>query len=106
MDKSSGSAGGGLRCCGFAGCWLDGARGCCSIALRDAEQETLHDAAAGGLEQRHLLACFHPLGGDIDAERASERHDGGDDRRYVRILGKLADEAAVDLDLVEREVGE
>ena len=48
---------------------------------------------------------FDAFGGSIHAQRLGETDDRGDDRRIaVALLGDAADEALVDLDLVERSV--
>ncbi len=46
---------------------------------------------------------FHAFGHGGHAELPAEVGDGSDQDRAVRPLEKVADEGAVDLDLVERE---
>ena len=73
---------------------------------RPADQEPLHLIASGVLDETELSRSLHPLRRGLDAEPAAQRHDGTDDRRTGRIIGQLADEGAIDLDAIERQMME
>ncbi len=70
---------------------------------RAAEDVTLDLAAAELPDQVEIVVRLHALGGRIHAKRLGERDDGADDRA-VAVRGRrgAANEALVDLDLVER----
>ena len=50
-----------------------------------------------------LDLALDALGDDLQAERAGDLDDGGDDRRVLVLGADAVDERAVDLDDVERE---
>src|SRR3984893_3543914 len=74
--------------------------------LRPAEQIAPHLDAAFGAQDLELLLGLDALGrGDPPETRAEPRHRA-DDRDAIVFLAELADEGAVDLDLVEREAAQ
>src|SRR5262249_41268353 len=68
-----------------------------------AEAIALHEVDAGGAQEQVLLGGLHALGRHLHAEAAAEADDGVHDRRRLARAFDVADEAAVDLELVERE---
>ena len=73
---------------------------------RLGEQEALQLVAAH-LHQDLLLALvLDPLGDDLQAERVRELDDGVDDRPGVGAVLEVHDEAAVDLQLLGRELAQ
>src|SRR5260221_7040327 len=70
---------------------------------RLAEIETLDLGAAGRPQDGKLLLRLHALGNDGDAKFRAKTDDGADDRPRIGALLEIANEALVDLDLVEWE---
>src|SRR5262249_4477222 len=68
-----------------------------------AEAEALEAVDAGGAQEEMLLGGLDPFGRDLHAETAAEAHHRVDDGRGIRRALDVAHEAAVDLELVERE---
>ena len=64
--------------------------------------EALHFVAGVQAQAGELLGRFHAFGGDGDAQRTAEVAEGLHDGPVVAAAGELGDEAAVDLDAVER----
>ena len=73
---------------------------------RPAEQEALHGLAAGGPQHRRLVLRLDALGDRVDAERPRQADDRRDDGARAGVGIDAADEGAVDLQLLEREVDE
>src|SRR6516165_5020948 len=71
--------------------------------LRRAEQVTLHLGAAEPAQQLALRLGLDAFGRRRHVERGGNVHHGLHDRRGTVGFGNVADKAAVDLDLVERE---
>src|SRR5580704_10872131 len=74
--------------------------------LRPAEQIALHLDAAFGAQDLELLLGLDALGGGDHAETRAEPRHRADDGDAIVFLAELADEGAVDLDLVEREAAQ
>ena len=70
---------------------------------RLADEVALHEVAAAAREELALRLGLDALGDDAHVERVRQRDDGGDDRALLAVLRQLGDEAAVDLQLVDRE---
>src|SRR5262245_25092523 len=70
---------------------------------RVAEQITLHLGAADRLQRLHLLLGFHAFRGRRHVEAFCQSGDSIHDRKRFCTIGKILDERAVDLDLVEGE---
>src|SRR5688500_2045258 len=73
---------------------------------RVADQVALDQVAAAGLEELALVLGLYALGDHADLQRVRERDDGRDDCALVAVVRQLGDEAAVDLDLVDREAAQ
>src|SRR5580765_5022397 len=71
---------------------------------RPAEQKALRVLALLLLQKRELREVLHALGGHVDAQRARHGDDGGRDGAIVVTFGDAADERAVDLEPIHREV--
>ena len=71
---------------------------------RPAEVVALHLVAPLLPQQLHVRLGLDAFRGDREPERVPERDDRGRDRRVVGIGGDLANEGAVDLQRVQREV--
>ena len=71
--------------------------------LRRDEQVALPLRAAMVGEERELLGPLDPFGDDVDAERLTERDDGGGDGAVVGVVRHAVHEAAIDLQRVDRE---
>ncbi len=69
---------------------------------RVMEQEALESAATVAEQDLELRGVLHAFGDDAQAECMSEGDDGPDDRQAVRVGRQVADEGAVDLQLVQR----
>src|SRR5580704_6601772 len=74
--------------------------------LRPAEQIALHLHAALGAQDFELLLGLDAFGRGDHAEARAEPRHRADDGDAIVFLAKLADERAVDLDLVEREAAQ
>src|ERR1700688_4992313 len=74
--------------------------------LRPAEQIALHLDAAFGAQNLELLLGLDALGRGGNAQTRAEPRHGADDGDAIVFLAELADERAVDLDLVEREAAQ
>ena len=70
---------------------------------RLGEQEALDRRAAVGAKLHQLRGFLDALGGGLDVERMGELGDRADDRARAVAGQQVLDEAAVDLELVERE---
>src|SRR6516225_7058996 len=68
---------------------------------RRAEQEALHLAAAERLDLLQLLSGFHALGRGRHSEMLCKACDCQHDRHRIVARRQPADEATIDLDLVE-----
>src|SRR5687768_5906487 len=68
-----------------------------------ADQIALDLVAAFGTQHFELLGRLHAFGEHRDAEAAAEADDRADDRSRLGVVDHVLNEAAVDLDLVERE---
>src|SRR5438552_226021 len=77
--------------------------GLARVLGRTAEQVALHEVAVAALQEVELCLGLHALGDHLHAQRMRERDDGRDDRHLVVVAGHLGDEAAVDLQVVDRE---
>lgn len=66
--------------------------------------EPLEGLAAAGDQRIPLGRGFDPLGDDGQIEKVAEGDDGFGDRGIVGVAVDVPDKAAVDLDLVEREL--
>src|SRR5215467_6340957 len=71
-----------------------------------AETEALHGVNAGGAQEQVLLGGLHALRRHLHAETAAEAHHRMHDRGGVRCTLDRQHEAAVDLELVERETAQ
>src|SRR5260370_8267362 len=70
---------------------------------RMAEAKALERMNAGRAQEQMLLGGFHALRRDLHAEPPAEAHDRMDDRRGIGGALDIGDEAAIDLQAVERE---
>ena len=70
------------------------------------EQEALDAVAAERGECIELCLSFHAFGDHGEAYSFGERDDSPDEATAGVVLVEVADEGAVDLDLVDREVSE
>src|SRR5690606_13367914 len=68
---------------------------------RPCEQETLHLAASGVLQEGQLRLGLHALGDDAQTHGVRQPDDGVDDGRVVGIDHHVAHEALVDLERVD-----
>src|SRR6185437_808307 len=68
---------------------------------RAAEKVTLHLVTAALAKQCVLRGGFNTLGQNRDVQAMAEIDDGVHDRHRVTVIGKIADESSIDLDLVE-----
>src|SRR3569623_831785 len=75
----------------------------CRSRRRFGEQEALHLVAAGQPQQHALLFGLDAFAQDRQAARTAERDDRLDDDAAIGGGAERGDEAAVDLELVERE---
>ena len=82
------------------------ARGDLGDGHRPAEAVALHGMHAGGAQEQLLVGGLDAFGGHLHAEAAAEADDGVHDRGGVGRLFDRAHEAAVDLELVEREAAQ
>jgi hypothetical protein len=73
---------------------------------RPAEQISLQVRAILQRKMDCLRIGLHPLGGDGHSERLAKPDDRTDDRHRTLVVWQVLDEAAVDLDLVEREAAQ
>jgi len=71
---------------------------------RAGEEEALDQGDAEPLEQRALLGALDTFGDDVQVQRARHEDDRLHDGAVGRVGVQLADERAVDLDAVDREV--
>src|SRR5262245_6894058 len=71
--------------------------------LRAGEQVALGPITAEALQPHLLLDGLNAFGDRRQPERAPEADDGVDDGLVLRVLAKPGDEAAVDLEEVDRE---
>ena len=65
---------------------------------RAGEEVALHRVAAELAQALELDLALDALGDDLQAERAGDLDDGGDDRRVLVLGADAGDERAVDLD--------
>ena len=73
------------------------------LRQRPGEQKTLHHIAAGGFQEIALLYGFDTLGGNAQPHGMAKRQHCRDDGDGIDIMAQVLDEAAVDLDRVDRE---
>src|SRR5262249_26173009 len=71
-----------------------------------AEAVALHHVHAGRAQEELLLGRLDAFGGHLHAETAAEADHGVDDRGRIRGALDRVHEAAVDLELVEREAAQ
>src|SRR5260370_32072466 len=69
--------------------------------LRSSDEIALYLIAFLGGEKFQLLFCFDAFGNHWNIETAGQSDDGAHDRRRLRIVVQIGDEALIDLDLVE-----
>jgi hypothetical protein len=69
---------------------------------RTREQEPLDALAFEHSQGQQLILGLHTLGRHLAPERAGEPDQRGHDRLIAGILGETGDEAAIDLDRIER----
>src|SRR3954471_1486075 len=70
---------------------------------RPVEQEALHLVATGEPQQHALVFGLDAFNKHTEIQRASQRHDSLDDEAAVFRFAQGSDEAAIDLQLIERE---
>src|SRR5207244_10933914 len=73
---------------------------------RRTETEPLILIAAETLEQGELLFGLHALGDHLQMQAVRQRHDRFHDRGIVGPRYQLGDEAAIDLQLVDRKAAQ
>lgn len=72
--------------------------------LRPGEQEALGDVAAEGSHLLELCLVFDPLGNHAEPEGSGHADDGRDEGRCAALTSsQIANEGAVDLQLIDRE---